>query len=276
MVSAVAVDDSFIAWGGSFTEPPVDAGVWVARKGGGATIFVAPEQAWPIGGISLRDGYVYWTHGQPQNTLMRAPLDGGPHQTLGVQLENALSLKTTATHLYWAAQQAGEIRRIPLGGGPIEAVVTGQLSPTVIALDNSYLYWAGNNGVAIQRIPLSGGSPSLLYTGSWATGGLAVAGGFVYGSEDSAMGRVSRGPVQGGAAQTIAIDQDVPRQVNSDGERAYWVTSGSNFAPSPRLHSAPLDGGARVQLLSIRQAGLLVLDRTDVYFSSGSLWRLPK
>ena len=80
----------------------------------------------------------------------------------------------------------------------------------------------------------------------------------------------------GGAIETLATDQDVPRELVTDGVWIYWFAQGQNFGqPTPRIFRVLVAGGKPELVLTPRTSGPLGISPTAFFFGTNQLWTLP-
>ena len=65
---------------------------------------------------------------------------------------SAYAITLDATHVYAAANYAGDIFRIPKDGGTPEVLVAGEPYPFDVVVDGEAVYWTSEVGGALSKV----------------------------------------------------------------------------------------------------------------------------
>ena len=168
----------------------------------------------------------------------------------------------------------------PCPDGPT-LVATGQASPRGVAIDGTYVYWANEEEGTVRRIARddAGDGASEVVTGDVAgPSQIALQGDYVYFTAGGDGGAVLRAPKTGGAAESVALEQEGAFAIAADESGVYWTT----WIPSGVVATCPLVGCAGRPRVIARAASPygIALDREYVYFTTrtrdGGVLRAPK
>lgn len=184
-------------------------------------------------GIVVDASHIYWADqaSGSSGTILKTPVvtpDPEPELMPFVSGQSQpLYLAIGQGYLYWTVRGVGLVQRIPLVGGEPEPVDSGK-APAGIATDSTHVYWTGDNPGGVYRKALgNSGSTETLVSGQLEAYGMALDQNNVYWVTRAALGTVMARPKAGGAPVPIAIDQNLPRSVASDGTSVYWANEGS-------------------------------------------------
>jgi hypothetical protein len=219
---------------------------------GGPPVAVATEQPTPCG-LAVDDTSVYWiNYGGPAAPVMKAPLDGGPPETLvsgswgrGGSLP---PIAVDGSAVYWtdtgpegnlfASPPQGRLLSVPLTGGPMSTIAEGLPGPFAVAVLDGTAYWT-----------------------EWAY---------------APTGRVAKAPTGGGTTFTVASESVVlPFALTLHGTNAYWTTIGRYPGLAPEPHGAvmttSIDGGQVTTLASgLFTPFSIAVDGANVYWASNA------
>lgn len=140
--------------------------------------------------------------------------------------DQPIDIVADAQNVYWVDYAQGKVEQASMAGGPIIDLATGRSHPIALALSGGYVYWID------------------------------------FGTNQASSGSVNRVPVGGdaGASTTLAMNQDQPQDIATDGVNVYW-TSRSN---SGSVSKVAVTGGSTTVLAQI-QGGpwAIVADQPD-------------
>ena len=251
---------------------------------GGVTSVVSPAGytgaylgAYITNAVAFDPAYVYWSEsvGTP-SSIKRAPLDGGPAQTLASSPGFAASLAVASGTVYWVDQYAGdaggEILSVPVTGGSATVIASGLTVPAGIAVRGGTLYVTDADSDLLS-VSADGGAVTTLVKGPGLTGlpansvvadlslGMAVDDSNVYFAQYYASEpNLSRVPLDGGPP-TVLLKGSISAFA-VDANNLYWLAGGD-------VNEMPLDGGAvRVLASSQSLSAGPALDEDSVYWGT--------
>lgn len=217
------------------------------------------------------DGYVYWTD-FTAGFVARAPVTGGPVETLVSGLTNPAWLRVDATNVYWTSE--GEIRSVPLAGGASSTLATGLGLIGDIRVDGSQLYFSTNQG--ISSVSVTGGTVSLLVTAVGDVGLFAKDASSFYwvGKSDGSVRAV---PVGGGTPTILATGPTSPQSayaIEVSSSAVYWAVL---WASTAEVLSVPIAGGSPTTLASMSQSTTtaFAIDDANAYFVASGIKKVP-
>lgn len=154
-----------------------------------------------------------------------------------------------------------------------EGADAGAVSPVALTLDSVNAYWSiADGGVRQARLDGSG-APILLASQTAPAASMAVDPGYVYWT-NPAEGTVVRCAI-GGCAQNpepIATGQNHPNGIAADAHGVCWSNLGTQAAYDGSIACRrPGDGAPFYLATALWAPDLVVLDSTNVYWSSGDL-----
>jgi hypothetical protein len=192
---AIAVDDDYVYWSGSFDQKLMRAAIaaptpevfadtrsptssyinaivvdqaaiyWTDWQNGqvltlpksGGVPRVLTDAARRPGALAVDATHVYWTEdlADGQGAVVSMPLAGGTPLTLASGQSAPRGIAINATHVYWTATWDKTLSRVLLAGGALEIVANAEVYPSHVALDDKFAYWVG--GYAVQKVRLQGG-----------------------------------------------------------------------------------------------------------------------
>ena len=174
---------------------------------------------------------LYWSTGATAPySILRVSTGGGMVETLASLAEFLPSLVATNSTLYWTDED-GSIWSMSVDGGPVSSFYSvpegkGISGATALATDGINMYWTQFTPGAILKLSLAepGESPSVLSGGDFFTSIATDGKSVYYANFDEATGctYLEKVPVGGGAATTIAADEDI-ECLTLDATRAYWT-----------------------------------------------------
>ncbi len=258
----VVGDDLYVTETGLF---PGDGALARVPKQGGALERVVPNQAHPWG-LSVADGYVYWSNASFPGAVLRLSITDGAVDTLVDGLDTPTAVAFDAGVLFTAEIFTGRILGVH-ADFTVDEIATGQGHPFNIAADGGVMvFHAAPNSEgphALRRY--EDGVVSDLYADVAEPRGLIVDGDDVYfgtvsgelirGSTSGApletlvslgeeifdttiadgylyfaalwAGSVGRVPTGGGPVEIIATDQGILRGIAVDDDAIYWAREDS-------------------------------------------------
>ncbi|MEZ4447877.1 MAG: hypothetical protein R3B09_00270 [Nannocystaceae bacterium] len=190
--------------------------------------------------------HVYWVDAGDSmmlnGSLARAPLAGGPPETLLDGLDSPQTIAVVGESVVWV--EAGAVRAMPKNGGAVEVLAKDQPLPaSLLAEGNQVVYWV-NKGMggtgSIQRVDLMGGAFEPLVSGLTVPWDLALDGERVYWTNVEAGKSILYAPRDGGDPQIALGDQGRPEGIAVDDTHIFWADFG--LPPS-------FSGGQLVRLL---------------------------
>nr|MBK7068859.1 DUF5050 domain-containing protein [Deltaproteobacteria bacterium] len=217
----------------------------------GACVSATPSPEVLVGSQSMvidvaSDGdFIYWSsRGLSGGSIWRARADGTGATVLATGQGSTVSgVEVDGAYVYWATFGGGTVARCPKTGGPVTVLASGQNSPTAVGLWGDNVYWSSFTGGTITRQSLSTGARSVIATGlPIRLGGLSTDGTYLYMAAGegggAGQGVVSRVPLAGGAATTIATGGSYSWATAIDAQYIYWANAGNNT-----VMRMPLAGG---------------------------------
>ena len=231
-----------------------------------------------VGGFAFNGAKFFWT-ARFQNTVLTAPLNGGPQTVLASAQNEPTALVVDATHVYWLNSGTdGGLMKVPIDGGTPVVLASGQSNPGSIALDTANIYWVTTN--TVMKVPKVGGAPSVLASGQPTPNSIATDGTYVYWTNfgyqpmgSTVLNSVMKVAISGGTPVTLASDARIA-SIATDGTSVYWSTR------EGYVRKMPATGGQAETLVSQSRVdpfmGLLLGPQT-LYFvggQNGSAWTL--
>ena len=258
-----------------------------------------------VGGLFVFGGRVFfsWSSG-----LSSVPLGGGPVTPIapgatGVAIVGG-TLYTTAEHPVGAPSSDGKqssapaLYATPFGGasadagapdGGAAALVQDNFGAGPTVTDDASLYFAsGASGTVLKITPPSTTPVTLTFAGTLSIRSLAVDATYLYAAvgdltTSPGNGAIVRMPKSdaGGPTDRLLTLPGFPDDLLVDGQALYWIDEPAvgTFGNS-RVVRADLDGQNETALVdgsnSVDSPGEIALGPSDLYFTTGSLGRLPK
>ena len=257
-----------------------------------------------VGGLFVFDDRVFfsWSGG-----LSSVPLGGGPATAIATGVSGVAvvggTLYTTADHPVGSPGSDGKqssapaLYATPFTGVPPDAGASGGTSVLIqdnfvagpVVTDGASLYVGSgaSNGV-LKITPPSTTPVTLTFDGTFSIRALAVDATYLY----AAVGDITTLPGNGvivrmpksdagGATDRLLTLPGFPDDLLVDGQALYWIDQPAvgTFGNS-RIVRADLDGRNETALVdssnSVDSPGGIALGPSDLYFTTGSLARLPK
>ncbi len=221
-------------------------------------------------GVVLDSTSVYWTVGNNNNLVMKAPLGGGPNVVLTGGQANPAIIVATATTLYWPNfnYSGNNVESVSIDGGVATVIAPNQSNPGSIAIDASNIYWVNyalSGQSTVMKYPLIGGSPTLIATDtSNGASGIAVDSANVYWT-NNVTGRINKVSVNGGTITSIASGQSAPAFVAVDATWVYWTNPGDGT-----VAAVSTTGGTPKTIASNQtKVSGMTIDAVAVYWTTG-------
>ena len=177
------------------------------------------------------------------------------------------SLAVDATNVYWTNYSSGEIRKVPKGGGQAVTVYSATNTyPWGIAVDGRALYWTtpnfftGGGSATVMALPFGQDVPTVLSSNPNGPQSIVVSPTDVYWTEGG-PDAVRATSLDGGNAQSIAIDPGGGGGLAIDANHLYWTMNGA-------VYQASLAGGPATPIAAPSSA--LASDGTNVYLALAS------
>ncbi len=170
--------------------------------------------------IAVDDTHVYIADGC---RLKKAPLHGGPPETVAAADFAIKDLDVDGGVLYWIEEPFAAVKKIGVDGGPVMLLATGSGPAGPLRLSGGMIYWM-EGGDTLKRIPASGGSAEILASGLPDLDDFRVAGADLYFAERD-TGAVQKMPAGGGTPAPLGIlpPGSSPRRLALDGTFLYWI-----------------------------------------------------
>ncbi|WP_044238361.1 hypothetical protein [Chondromyces apiculatus] len=176
-------------------------------------------------GIAVDGTHVYWASQAPDGSLRRAPLAGGPAETLYTGFLAPWKIVVEDGAVYVADQFAGHVFRIPLNGMPAQQVAH-QMGPLGIALDESHIYSADAEGWAITRAPREGGGAAFAIADAEDPIDIVVDEENVYWTEGEGGITAMQSKTGGDPPIVLKSGQRITSAIEQDDTHIYWTESG--------------------------------------------------
>jgi hypothetical protein len=214
---------------------------------GGVTSLVSPAGytgaylgAYITNAVAFDSAYVYWSESAATpSSIKRAPLDGGPSQTLASSPGFAASLALASGTVYWVDQYVedagGEILSVPVTGGGATVIASGLTVPAGIAVHGGTLYVADAYGDLLS-VSTDGGAVTTLVKGPGLT-----------------------------SLPANSVVDAFSISVAADDSNVYFP---QYYASEPNLSVVSLDGGPPMVLLQGHISAFAV-DANNVYWLAG-------
>lgn len=224
--------------------------------------------------IALDATHVYWsnTHGE----ISKVPKAGGATVVLTSDLSNPGALAVHANRVY-SASYGSSVKVIPKTGGALSNLTPKAAGGLAVAVDDGGVFWS--QGISwpgdhyIARTDLDGAPTTVIGSIDHEPTAASLDATHVYWSDFDltvpALGGIRRAPRGGGATETL-VTGDSLNGAALDGERVYYLYSGSSGASwaDGALHAVSKTGGAPVLLASpLDGAARVAVDGTHVYWS---------
>ncbi|UQA56170.1 pentapeptide repeat-containing protein [Polyangium aurulentum] len=210
----------------------------------------------------------------------------------------SVDLALDAGHVYWSSIVHGTIARAPLGGGPAETLVAGLDRVSAIAVGEEHVYWlVGHPFPVLMRAPLGGGEPTALgivppvhpavgfdphpierllsaapdarqlILRAHMSAACVMAGGHVFYSANYATKRGSeqglwKARLEGDERERVSVEQEGVRSIVADETHVYWTGiykarfDERRWTERAVLKKAPLAGGEPIALATNLSPGL--------------------
>ncbi len=169
-------------------------------------------------GVAADGTNVYWVNRSYGEIKQRA-ISGGQPIVLATGLSGGDDVAVDASRVYWSDDTSdGNISSEPIGGGTIVSIGAHLYYPSGLWLVPPYLYWSAHAGGNISRYGDAG--TEVLTNDADYLAGLAVADG-VYWSDQSLS--VVKELTSQGTVKTVAINQNGPTDIATDGTTLYWT-----------------------------------------------------
>lgn len=216
-----------------WTEFSGDA-VLSAPTSGGTSTTVATNQDGAFE-ITAAGDVPYWTTLRACS-VARAE-NGGKAHVVAEAHQPFTAIASTNDLVFWVSYQNKSVERFDVASNVTTTLIDGEgfELPTTLATDGTRIYFGGisPSHAAIRSISIDGGDVSTLFEAECSIDGGAPAnpcvgnvttdGAFVYFTAD---GKVSKVPVDGGEATTIASAQPRPFAIAADDACVYWSNIG--------------------------------------------------
>ncbi|RLB61627.1 MAG: hypothetical protein DRI90_10935 [Deltaproteobacteria bacterium] len=229
---------------------------------------------------------VYWTIGNPSNSVYRVPLTGGtPVLVVGAQIfPRELALDNGV--LYWSnyglsPAKNGSIQSYTLPNtGPVAVASALDYGVWGIAVQGDYVYWANQNTNAIYRESISTpNTPQVLTSAQGQPWDVAVDSSAVYWTNYTS-GDIRRMGLGGGSQHVLATAQGGPLGIAVDATHVYWSNNTAN-----QIRRVPVGGGTAETVISalddpslVDDPSYVALDSTHVYwtnYGNGTVCKAP-
>lgn len=195
--------------------------------------------------------HVYWVD-LDTTDVHRLPKDGGAIETLATGADVVAPWGVAVDGAYVYYPDSGAVRRVPKAGGAARAIATGEGDVATIVVAGAHVYWSAwtPSGGRVRRVASWGGAAQTILTASTPSA-LVVDAFFVYVADAHVLGgsnRILRAPRGGGAAITLASDEDALGLAEDGGElfwKRFWtgdVRRGSKWMPGA-VATIAADGG---------------------------------
>jgi len=229
---------------------------------------------------------VYWTTGNPSNSVFSAPLTGGSPVLLASTQIFPRELALDGGELYWSnygqpPAKNGSIQHFTLPSTGPNAVVSA-LDGGVwgIAVEGNYVYWANQVTHTISREHIqTPAGPQVLASAQAQPWDVAVDNSAVYWTNYSS-GDVRRVAHGGGSQNVLATGQGSPLGIAVDGTHVYWTNNNSD-----QIRRVPVGGGntetvatAQTSPGAVDGPTYIAVDSTHAYwtnYGNGTVCKAP-
>jgi hypothetical protein len=240
-LSGIAVDSTSVYWVAG-TEDASSGAIMKVPVGGGTPTTLASRAGEPAH-LAVDTSYVYWVEQEP-GAIMKVALTGGA-ATMVTMARLAWQIALDDANVYWLGQ--GLMSAPKLGGAAIELTSGGPpMLPTAdLAVGAANVYFTsgppgGTSGVT--TVPSQGGTVRVVYadaSGSFTPPGpIAVDATRAYWADGSDA--VFSVPLSGGAATTLATEQNNVVAIAVDETAVYWLVNGNASAGQGAVMKLPL------------------------------------
>ncbi len=205
-----------------------------APTSGGSSTTVATNQDGAYE-ITAAGAVPYWTTLRACS-VARAETSGKAHVVAEAH-QPFTTIASTNDWVFWVSYQHKSVERFEIASNTTTTLIGGEglELPTTLATDGTRVYFGGisPSHAAIRSISIDGGDASTLFEAECTidggapanpcVGNVATDSAFVYFTAD---GKVSKVPVAGGDATTIASAQPRPYAIAADDACVYWSNLG--------------------------------------------------
>jgi hypothetical protein len=246
-----------------------------------SSIIAQSSKAWAI---ALDGGYVYWTTRSAAGQVLRAPVAGGPSETVASGQSFPYEVAAAGGQAFWATlgTEPGHLYQGPVTGGAQQQLSTGVFNGIYsLWADQNFVYYITNLN-EVTRVPVGGGTPITLSAGLFNTidVDLALQGSNLYWTNNGVNMFAATEPETAGvfgvdvagatAAAPLVSRLNYPQfEVAADNEHVFWSDGtaiystskiGGAFATVTPLVPALPDVSPIVDLVS---------DGTHLFYSDG-------
>jgi Abnormal spindle-like microcephaly-assoc'd, ASPM-SPD-2-Hydin len=200
--------------------------------------------------------------------IWEANPDGSNPQTIASGQNAPWGVAVSSSHLYWADSGAGTIMEANLDGSNPQAIDASQFFPTGVAVDSSHLYWSDGNGTIWVANPDGSNPQQLLVTGAGDFGGLAVGSGHLYWSQIGNSSSIWEANLDASNPHQIE-SANLPFGVAVDSSHLYWGNEDGT------VWEANLDGTSPQTIVTGQQAVAgVAVDSSHLYWGNGdgTIW----
>ncbi len=229
---------------------------------------------------------VYWTTGNPTNSVFSVPLTGGAPVLLAAGQIFPRELALDGGVLFWS-----NYGQIPAKTGAIQSYTLPNTGPVAvasglddgvwgIAVQGDYVYWANQVTHTIHRESISSPTtPQQLAAAQGQPWDVAVDNSAVYWTNYTS-GDIRRVAQGGGSQNVLATGQGGPLGIAIDATHVYWSNNNGN-----QIRRVPVGGGNAETLASAQTSPgavdgptYVALDSTSVYwtnYGNGTVCKAP-